>query len=179
MIPVVAYVGLGSNLDDPPAQLRSAIAALGGLPDTRLLRHSGFYRSAPWGIAEQPDYVNAVAELSTGLAAGDLLAGLLDIEKRAGRVRGADRWGPRTIDLDLLIYGDQRIDSDGLQVPHPRMGERAFVIVPLAELDPRLDVPGQGTLAQLLSRVDRRSCVRIAEAAGPEDRPGAAGSGRA
>jgi 2-amino-4-hydroxy-6-hydroxymethyldihydropteridine diphosphokinase len=164
VIPVTAYVGLGSNLDDPASQLKAAITALGELDDTRLLRHSAFYRSAPWGIAEQPDFVNAVAEVSTLLPADELLEGLLGIEKRAGRIRGGSRWGPRRIDLDLLIYGDQRIDRDGLQVPHPRMAERAFVIVPLAELDPLLDVPGQGPVSQMLSGVDSQSCVRMARA---------------
>lgn len=163
MKPARAYVGLGSNLDDPPGQLRAALEALAELPETRLLRHSGFYRSAPWGILEQPDFVNAVAEVSTLLPPEDLLAGLLAIEKRAGRVRDGSRWGPRRIDLDLLIYGDQRIDRHGLQVPHPRMSERAFVIVPLAELDPFLEVPGQGSVSQLLAVVDRQSCVPVAE----------------
>ena len=161
MSAVIAYIGLGSNQEDPARQLQSAFHGLSALRDTRLLRRSGVYRTPPWGLAEQPDFLNAVAELETRLSARELLGGLLDIESRAGRRRAGPRWGPRSIDLDLLLYGDCRIDEDGLVIPHPRMAERAFVLLPLAELAPSLDIPGIGTPARLLERIDATGCTRL------------------
>lgn len=161
MSAVIAYIGLGSNQEDPVRQLHSAVAGLARLPETRLLRQSAVYRSAPWGLAEQPDFLNAVAELETRLSARQLLGGLLDIERRAGRRRDGPRWGPRSIDLDLLVYADCRIDEDGLVIPHPRMAERAFVLLPLAELAPTLDVPGIGIVARLLEGIDATACTRL------------------
>jgi 2-amino-4-hydroxy-6-hydroxymethyldihydropteridine diphosphokinase len=158
---VRAFVGLGSNLGDPVNQVRLALNELSQLGTTRLLRQSAFYRTPPWGNTDQPEFVNAVAEIETGLSARQLLDSLLRIEARAGRVREGLRWGPRLIDLDLLIYGDARIDEANLHVPHPRMHERAFVMVPLAELEPSLVVPGVGDLADLLARLDTSSCVRM------------------
>jgi 2-amino-4-hydroxy-6-hydroxymethyldihydropteridine diphosphokinase len=132
--PVTAYVGLGANLGEPLAALQAALRALGALPGTRLVRNSRIYRSAPVD-AGGPDYLNAVAELQTALAAPELLRELQRVEADAGRERPY-RNAPRTLDLDLLLYGSARIESDALTVPHPRMRERAFVLLPLAELAP-------------------------------------------
>ncbi|MEP6881148.1 MAG: 2-amino-4-hydroxy-6-hydroxymethyldihydropteridine diphosphokinase [Dokdonella sp.] len=162
MSAVRAFVGLGGNLGDPIRQIRAALTDLDRLPETRLLRTSGFYRTPPWGKVDQADFVNAVAEVETTLAARQLLDALLQIEAKAGRVRGVERWGPRLIDLDLLLYGDTRIDEASLHVPHPRMAERAFVIVPLAELEPNLRLPGHGQVSKLLENIDASRCVRIA-----------------
>lgn len=157
----LAYVGLGSNLDDPQHQINVAIAALDELHSTRLSRHSSVYRSAPCGLIDQPDFMNAVAELETDLDAASLLANLLELERRLGRRRDGPRWGPRRIDLDLLAYGDETSLSDGLQLPHPRIGERAFVLMPLAELVPDLELVGIGVIKDLLRDIDTRHCMRI------------------
>lgn len=157
------YVGLGSNLDDPPAQLARAFDALGRIAQTRLLRRSRLYRSAPWGETNQPAFVNAVAELASALAPMALLAALLDIERAQGRRRDGARWGPRTLDLDLLLFGDRKSDEPGLTLPHPRIAERAFVLVPLAELDAGLRIPGAGVVRDLLRQVDARDCVPLDE----------------
>src|SRR5690606_808780 len=117
--PRVAFVALGSNLDDPERQVARAFDALARLPDTALTARSRLYRSAPLGDADQPDYVNAVARLETRLAARELLDALLAVERAHGRVRDGERWGPRTLDLDLVLYGDEVIDEPGLRVPHP------------------------------------------------------------
>lgn len=156
-----AYVALGSNQGDPQGQVRAALDALDALHDTRLLRHSALYRTPPWGVADQPDFINAVAELDTRLAPMALMQALLDIEQRAGRTRAGRRWGPRTLDLDLLLYDDRMLDEPDLTVPHPRMAERAFVLLPLAELDPQLHIPGQGRVDALLGRVDASACKRL------------------
>lgn len=151
--PVVAYVGLGSNLGDSIGLLVGAIRALGGLPGTSVAACSGFYRTPAWGITDQPDFINAVAELHTALAPQALLTGMLEIERHAGRERGAaaDRWGPRTLDLDLLLYGDATIDDPGLDVPHPHLHERAFALVPLAEIAPDAAIPGRGPVREALA----------------------------
>jgi len=146
----VATVGLGANLGDPRRQLQAALEQLARLPDTRLLRASGFYRSAPVDAADQPDYVNAVAQLDTALSPEALLGWLQAIEQQHGRERPF-RSAPRTLDLDLLLYGDTRIDGPGLTVPHPRMHERAFVLRPLAEIAPDATVPGRGEVRTLLA----------------------------
>jgi 2-amino-4-hydroxy-6-hydroxymethyldihydropteridine diphosphokinase len=151
---VSAYVGLGSNLAAPGDQVERALRELDALPQTRLVARSRLYRTAPWGGVEQPDFINAVAELATGLDAHDLMRALLDIEYRAGRRRNGERNGPRVLDLDLLLYGDAQIADADLQVPHPRLHERAFVLVPLAEIAPDLAVPGQGAVRGLLARVE-------------------------
>ena len=158
----LAYVALGSNLGDPRQQVLDAIAALARLADTRLLRRSALYRTPPWGVLEQPPFINAVAELDTGLSPRALLQALLAIEQRAGRVR-AERNGPRTLDLDLLHVEGVRLDSPELTLPHPRMAERAFVLVPLHDLAPALSVPGLGTVAGLLARIDPAGCERLLE----------------
>jgi 2-amino-4-hydroxy-6-hydroxymethyldihydropteridine diphosphokinase len=156
-----AYVGLGSNLADPRAQVERALRALAQLPRTTLVRCSRLYRSAPWGRADQPEFVNAVAELRTELSARELLEALLAIERRAGRERDATRWGPRVLDLDILVYGDRVIDETGLHVPHPHLAERAFVLAPLAEIAPDLIVPERGRVAALLARIDASGCTPL------------------
>jgi 2-amino-4-hydroxy-6-hydroxymethyldihydropteridine diphosphokinase len=148
--PVRCYVGLGSNLDDPVSQVRRGLVALTTLPDTELLQPSALYRSPPMGPPDQPDYVNAVCALRTRLPAPRLLVHLQDLETRHGRVRGPLHWGPRILDLDLLLYGEARIDEPGLVVPHPGLAERAFVLYPLMEIAPDLEVPGLGAIASLI-----------------------------
>lgn len=156
-----AYVGLGSNLASPEHQVRSAIERLSELPRSALVKASRLYRTPPMGPQDQPDYVNAVAALETRLAPCELLGHLQAVERALGRVRGAERWGPRIIDLDLLLYGQQRIDREGLHVPHPGLAERAFVLVPLHEIAPALEIPGCGPIGSLLERVDRDAVEAI------------------
>lgn len=158
----LAYVALGSNLDGPVRQVRSALAELDGLEDARLLAHSPLYRSPPLGPGGQPDYVNAVALLETTLDPHQLLDQLQAIEQRHGRERGV-RWGPRTLDLDLLLYGAQRIASPRLHVPHPELGKRAFVLVPLHDIAPDLQLPGLGPLVDLLPAPGDGGLERIAD----------------
>ena len=153
-----AYIGLGSNLADPQAQVERALRALAQLPDTRLARRSRLYRSAPWGRADQPEFVNAVAELQTELTPRELLDALLAIERAAGRERDATRWGPRVLDLDILVYGDRVIDEHGLHVPHPHLHERAFALLPLAEIAPHLVIPRQGRADALAAQIDASTC---------------------
>lgn len=148
---VLAYVGLGANLGDPEAAIASAVRALARLDSTRCTRSSGLYRSASVG-AQGPDYINAVVELRTVLAPARLLAELQRIEAAHGRERSTPN-APRTLDLDLLAYGNHRLEGPGLTVPHPRMHERAFVLVPLAEIAPGLVLPGLGRVANLLPAV--------------------------
>jgi 2-amino-4-hydroxy-6-hydroxymethyldihydropteridine diphosphokinase len=159
---VTACVALGSNLDNPRARVERGFEALAALPDTVVRARSRLYRTPPWGILEQPDFVNAAARLETALAPRQLLDALLAIEAAAGRVRGVTN-GPRTLDLDLLLYGDQVIAVPGLVVPHPRLHQRAFVLLPLADVAPELEVPGQGRVAELLERVDTAGCVALAD----------------
>lgn len=151
-----AYVGLGSNLGDREATLLRAVALLGEADGVEVIGVSGFLETEPWGFADQPWFLNGAAELETTLAPQELLALLLDVERRLGRVRDEDgpRYGPRTVDLDLLVHGDLVVDEPGLQVPHPRLRERRFVLAPLAELAPALVVPGQGPVATLLAGVE-------------------------
>ncbi len=146
-----AYIGLGSNLQAPRRQLERALEALAALPRSQVLKASRFYRSPPLGPADQPDYLNAVALLETELAPLALLDRLQALENAQGRVR-TRRWGPRTLDLDLLLYDRRRIDHPRLQVPHPGIAERDFVLKPLAEIAPGLEVPGLGRVAVLLAQ---------------------------
>ena len=155
-----AYVGLGSNLADPFAQVTSAFGALDRIEDTHLLARSSLYRTRPVGYAQQPDFVNAVGQLATRLSAADLLRELLALERAHGRMRGIAN-GPRTLDLDLLLYGDERIEARDLSVPHPRMHERAFVLVPLYEIAPLANIPGRGTVAHLLGGLDTTGVERF------------------
>ncbi len=153
--PVRAYVGVGGNEGDVATTLAEALWALDALPQTTLQQQSALYRTPAWGRTDQPDFLNAVVELRTRLTARALLDHLLEVEQRFGRVRSAaDRWGPRALDLDLLLYGEDRISEPGLDVPHPNLHERAFVLVPLAEIAPSLVVPGRGDVTTLLATVD-------------------------
>ena len=145
----VAYVGMGANLGEPHAQLLAAWDALGRIADTQAIARSSLYRSAPIGYADQPVFLNCVAKLETALPALALLVQLQQIERDLGRVRSF-RNAPRTIDLDLLLYGSETIEAPGLTVPHPRMHERAFVLVPLLELDAGAMIPGRGKAAERL-----------------------------
>ena len=149
----IAYVGLGSNLDDPIAQLSMARSALQRLPQTTLLRYSSCYLSRPLGPQDQPDFINAVAKLETSLPPLTLLAALLKIEMRQGRIRTGQRWGPRTLDLDLLLYGDQELHEEKLIIPHPQMSRRNFVLGPLVEIAPQAVIPGHGPACRLLEKV--------------------------
>ncbi len=159
---VTAYIGLGANLGEPRQQLTEALTAMSGLPETRLAGHSSFYRTSPVGnTADQPEFLNAVAALDTRLAPGVLLEGLLGIERRQGRERPYVN-APRTLDLDLLLFGDERIARPGLTVPHPRMHERAFVLTPLLELAPGARIPGKGPAADCLARCAGQFVERIA-----------------
>ena len=142
---ILAAVGLGANLGDAAATVRAATAALDGIPDTRLLRGSRLYRTPAWGVTAQPDFINAVALVETALSPRDLLDALLAIEREFGRVRvDGERWGPRTLDLDLLLFGDIVVDEPGLRVPHPHLHERAFALLPLLEAWPDAAIPGIG-----------------------------------
>ncbi|MFH1043806.1 MAG: 2-amino-4-hydroxy-6-hydroxymethyldihydropteridine diphosphokinase [Pseudomonadota bacterium] len=158
----IAFIGLGSNLDDPKSKVRQGLAALAELPRTQFAAASSLYRSAPLGPAGQPDFVNAIARLSTGLAPQALLAALLAIERRFGRVRSF-RNAPRTLDLDLLLYDAQCIDEPGLAVPHPRMHRRAFVLAPLVEIAPDCVIPGIGPAADWLERCRDQNIDRLAQ----------------
>lgn len=150
-----AFVGYGGNLGDVEITLAEALWAIDGLPQTSIRAQSALYRTKPWGQTDQPDFLNGVVELQTRMTPRVLLEHLLAIEERFGRVRAnEERWGPRTLDLDLLVFGDEVIDEPGLHVPHPRLRERAFVLVPLAEIAPSLQIVGQGKVSDLLGQVD-------------------------
>ncbi|WP_224784923.1 2-amino-4-hydroxy-6-hydroxymethyldihydropteridine diphosphokinase [Marinihelvus fidelis] len=149
-----AWVGLGSNQGDRRALLAQALERIGQLPAVELVRSSPVYETEPWGDTDQPAFLNAVAELAVSGTAEQLLESLQAIEADLGRVRGERRWGPRPIDLDILVFGDQAIDTPDLVVPHPRLPERAFVLVPLADIAPGLRVPGRGVVADLLAAID-------------------------
>ncbi len=155
-----AFIGLGANLGEPCAQLRLAIAALDVLAASRLITVSSFYASAPLGYRDQPDFVNAVAEIETDLGPRALLDSLLGIERAVGR-RRSFRDAPRELDLDLLLYGSQTITEPGLQVPHPRMHERAFVLAPLAEIAPGCVIPGRGAVPGLLAACTHQRIERL------------------
>ncbi|MDR1996132.1 2-amino-4-hydroxy-6-hydroxymethyldihydropteridine diphosphokinase [Azonexus sp.] len=156
----LAYVALGANLGDPASTIRAAFGALANLPASRVARCSSLYRTAPVGLANQPDFINAVALLDTTLAPPELLAELLDIECRFGR-RRREKNGPRSLDLDLLLYDERRLDLPELTLPHPRLHLRAFVLQPLAEIAPDLRLPGRGYIAAWLPAVANQSIVRL------------------
>lgn len=164
----VAAVALGANLGPAQRTVHQAIAALASLPDSRLIARSSLYRTRPWGRLDQPSFVNAVALLETGLPPRALWKALLAIERAFGRVRDGLRWGPRVLDLDLLVYGDRRHADEELVIPHPRLCERVFVLVPLAEIAPKLRIPGAGTAAEALAALSGRAdgCERLPDAGG-------------
>ncbi|SHE39262.1 2-amino-4-hydroxy-6-hydroxymethyldihydropteridine diphosphokinase [Thermomonas hydrothermalis] len=153
-----AYIGIGANLGDPVKAVQEALQALAALPESRLLAVSRLYRTPAWGRIDQPDFINAAAVLETTLTPQALLAALQAIELKAGRDRrsetAARRWGPRVLDLDLLLYGEQVINEPGLRVPHPYLHERAFALVPLAEIAPEAPFPGHGSVGEALRLVD-------------------------
>lgn len=161
----IAFIGLGSNLEDPCGQLRRAFGDLGGLPETRLLQHSSLYRSAPIGRMDQPDFVNAVAKIATTLSPQALLQALLQIEHRHGRER-TFRYAPRTLDLDVLLYGGLQLHEHGLTIPHPQMHLRAFVLQPLLEIAPDCIIPGVGGAGQALLACAGQVLERLEDVAG-------------
>ncbi len=159
-MPVDAYIALGANIDDPRAHIAGALGELQALAAGEPLQASSLYRSAPWGYAEQPDFFNAVARLRTVLAAPLLMRELIAIEARHGR-RRSFRNAPRPLDLDIILYGDESIALPELTIPHPRMHERGFVLLPLAEIAPHLIVPGRGRLADLVAACDRSQITKV------------------
>ncbi len=155
------YIAIGSNLNDPVSQAHNAIEALKHLPHSRLLNASSLYSSRPMGPKEQPDYVNAVVAIKTQLTAIELLNATQHIEHEHGRIRKQERWGARTLDLDILLYGDEIIESERLTVPHYGMKSREFVLYPLAEIAPNLVFPDGTALAHLLNKVDKNGLTPI------------------
>lgn len=158
--PVTAVVALGSNLDHPEAHVRRAFGDIAALPQTLVSARSPLYRTAPVGYADQPPFVNACARIETRLGARELLDGLLGIERRHGRERGVPD-GPRTLDLDVVLYGGATIDEPGLCVPHPRAHERAFVLAPLVDVWPEAVIPGKGAAKELLAKAGLRGVERL------------------
>ena len=159
--PVHAFIGLGGNLGDPVERIRSARRAVAAIPGVRETAFSSLYRSAPMGPAEQPEYVNAVMAAATTLAPLALLRALQAVERAFGRVRAGERWGPRTLDLDILLYGQETLDTAQLNVPHPGLAEREFVLLPLLEIAPGLEIPGLGRLVDLARACPHRGLARI------------------
>lgn len=159
---VTAFLGLGGNIGDPAAAMAAALRTLDVAPQCRVVAVSSLYRTPPWGKTDQPDFLNAVAELDTSLTPRGLLALCLDTERSLKRER-RERWGPRVIDMDILVFGNERIEEDGLQVPHPRMLERAFVMVPLAEIAPELVLAGKKAAVHAAA-LDKGGIERVAEA---------------
>ena len=158
---LMAYIGIGSNLDDPVRQVKEALEELDTIPDSVLIGQSSLYTSKPMGPADQPDYVNAVASLDTLLSADELLQALQKIEQRLGREPGGEKWGPRVIDLDLLLYGKKKLSTDTLTVPHPGLHERDFVIIPLAEIAGNMTIPGKGALSTLIADCENHSVKKL------------------
>lgn len=155
------YIGIGSNLDNPVAQVLEAVEELEMIPDTILAERSTLYSAKPMGHADQPDYVNAVVAMDTLLSADELHKALIKIEDLQGRVREGEKWGPRIIDLDLLLYGSSTIDTATLTVPHPGMHERDFVIIPLEEVAGNLKIPGRGNLYSLINKCKSHSLKKL------------------
>jgi 2-amino-4-hydroxy-6-hydroxymethyldihydropteridine diphosphokinase len=149
-----AYVGLGANLGDREAALRAAVERLGEIPGVEVVAVSSFRETEPVGYLDQPRFLNGAVAVETELPPRALLDALLAVERSLGRTREGPRYGPRTIDLDLLAYGQETVDEDGLRVPHPRLAERAFALKPLLELDPGLSLPGLGALATALRKLE-------------------------
>ena len=158
-----AWLGLGSNLQQPVSQLKDALGRVGQLEGIEILEASGLYRTPPWGDDQQDDFINAVVRIETELAPVPLLHALQSIENVMGRQRSGRRWGPRLIDIDLLLFGEQQYHSEELQLPHPRMHERAFVLLPLCELDATLEIPGRGVIENLLQQLDCSGIYRLGD----------------
>jgi 2-amino-4-hydroxy-6-hydroxymethyldihydropteridine diphosphokinase len=158
---VRAYIGIGSNLSNPVAQVLEAVDELGMIPDTILVKRSSLYSGKPMGPADQPDFVNAVVSLDTLLSAEELHRTLVSIEDQQGRSRDGEQWGPRIIDLDLLLYGNSIIDTETLTVPHPGMHERDFVIIPLEEIAGNVKIPGRGFLYSLINKCQSHSLKKL------------------
>lgn len=156
-----AWLGLGSNLQQPVARLQQALKQLDEADGVEILTTSSFYRTPPWGDAQQSDFINAVVQIATRLEPVALLHVLQSIEKVMGRQRSERRWGPRVIDIDLLLYGGQQYNSSELELPHARMHERAFVLMPLCELDASLEIPGRGRAGELLKQLDCSAIIRL------------------
>ncbi len=150
----ISYIGVGANLNNPHSQVQNAISLLAELPDTQLVQSSSLYQSSPMGPENQPDYVNAVVKLETQLAAFSLLRELQKIENAQGRIRNSERWGPRILDLDILLYNDEIISEPELTIPHYGMRQRNFVLIPLFEIEPTLMLPQEQPLAALLDTVN-------------------------
>jgi 2-amino-4-hydroxy-6-hydroxymethyldihydropteridine diphosphokinase len=158
---VPAYIGIGSNLDDPAKQVSAAITLLAQLDDSRLVAQSGLYQSSPLGPQDQPDFVNAAAGILTRLSAAQLLAKLKQLETHIGRQQPVQRWGPRLIDFDLLVYGNERISTPDLTVPHPGVPVRNFVLYPLLDISPDLLIPGHGWVRTLAAQLAPDGLTRL------------------
>ncbi len=156
-----AYIGLGANLNNPKQQIEVAFKALANLPNTQLLLRSSLYQSAPMGPQDQDDYINAVAKIETSLTPIDLLDQLQSIEKTQGRVRKAERWGPRTLDLDLLLFGDQAIQCERLTIPHYGLRQRAFVLLPLQEIAPELKLPDGTSINSIVEELTEQGITKL------------------
>ena len=159
----LAWLGLGANLQNPVKQIKDALSRLDRMDDIEVRQASSFYRTPPWGDERQDDFINAVVQIETRLDPLSLLHSLQSIENAMGRRRSGRQWGPRIIDIDLLLFGNQVVSSVELLVPHPRMFERAFVLLPLAELDADIEIPGQGVVGALLSQLDCSGIFRLDE----------------
>jgi len=158
---MISYIGIGSNQALPIEQAKQAILALNNINDTKLLACSSLYCSAPMGPQDQPDYINAVAKLATSLSAIDLLDALQAIEQAQGRVRKENRWGPRTLDLDIILFDNQTINSERLTIPHYGMKQREFVLYPLLEISPDLQLPDGSYLSELIKVCDKKGLTTI------------------
>lgn len=155
------FIGIGSNLQDPVKQVKNALQILQTLPDSVFYGHSSLYKSRPVGPQDQPDFINAVAELDTQMQAGELLDYLQEIENRFGRDRDVERWGPRVLDLDILLFGDQIINTDRICIPHKELLHRDFVLCPLYEIAPDMIIPGGNSLVEYLSDIDPEQIQKL------------------
>lgn len=158
---MISYIGIGSNQSQPIEQAKQAIIALHNINKTKLIICSSLYCSAPMGPQDQPDYINAVAKIETELSAIELLAALQSIEQNQGRVRKENRWGPRTLDLDIILFDNQTIENERLTIPHYGMKEREFVLYPLFEIAPELQMPNGTFLIEILKHCDKNGLTRI------------------
>ncbi len=155
------YIALGSNLDEPMRQVRQAIETLKSLPNSQFVASSSLYFSKPMGVADQPDYVNAVVAIKTNLTPLELLDHTQNIEHQAGRVRNGERWGPRVLDLDIILYGSEQIDHERLTIPHAGLKVREFVLYPLMEISPHLTLPDGSKLTEIIHHIDRNGLVSL------------------